>query len=162
MPTWCAIGLWLGPEIAKDHGVLSLRASVPPNWSACCRSHPSRRWRFAQRPPLLTDIGVWLLSDKAVRVLMNHALHQGQVAEYDLYGTFGCALGTNPRQTDEEVAQLSVAVLPLPGASSTISAPPRTAVVDAGHPESGERPAPYHASLSQATPRCLCRMPSPT
>lgn len=109
-------GLWLGPEIAKDHGVF-VSSRERPTQLECMLQKPSVETLAALLNDhlYLTDIGVWLLSDKAVRVLMNHALHQGQVAEYDLYGTFGCALGTNPRQTDEEVAQLSVAVLPLPG-----------------------------------------------
>ena len=34
---------------------------------------------------------------------------------YDLYAEFGLALGKNPRITDSELNQLSVAILPLPG-----------------------------------------------
>ena len=109
-------GLWLGPEIAKDHGVF-----------VASRQHPTQLECMLQKPSVdtlsallkdhlyLTDIGVWLLSDKAVRVLMSRALRQGRVEDYDLYGTFGCALGTRPSQADDEVSQLSVAVLPLPG-----------------------------------------------
>ncbi len=109
-------GLWLGPEIAKDHGVF-----------VASRQHPTQLECMLQKPSVdtlsalvkdhlyLTDIGVWLLSDKAVRVLMGRALRQGRVEDYDLYGTFGCALGTRPSQADDEVSQLSVAVLPLPG-----------------------------------------------
>ena len=35
--------------------------------------------------------------------------------EYDLYSEFGCALGTNPTIDDQELKELSVAIVPLPG-----------------------------------------------
>jgi hypothetical protein len=58
---------------------------------------------------------VWLLSDKAVKLLMKHSMHNGQLKEYDLYSEFGCALGTQPLIEDEELKSLKVAILPLPG-----------------------------------------------
>ena len=65
----------------------------------------------------LMDIGIWLLSDKAVRLLMKHSYTEDGKAmkAYDLYAEFGLALGKNPRITDSELNQLSVAILPLPG-----------------------------------------------
>lgn len=39
----------------------------------------------------------------------------GQTVNYDLYSEFGCALGTDPSIKDEELNNLRVAVLPLPG-----------------------------------------------
>lgn len=68
----------------------------------------------------LTDIGVWILSDRAVRTLMQRSvtdgdIEKGQIDYYDLYGTFGCALGTDPGVKDEEISKLKVAILPLPG-----------------------------------------------
>ena len=69
----------------------------------------------------LTDIGVWLLSDRAVKLLMKKSLTPdlspltSHFKEYDLYGEFGCTLGTNPTLADPELSQLTVAVLPLPG-----------------------------------------------
>ena len=109
-------GLWLGPEIAKDHGVFVSRRDTPTHLD-----------RMLQKPSVdqlnsllkehfyLTDIGVWLLSDRAVRLLMERSEDNGALHEYDLYGTFGCCLGENPEQHDNELAQLSVAILPLPG-----------------------------------------------
>ena len=46
---------------------------------------------------------------------MEHSIHDGQVVNYDLYSEFGCCLGTDPIIHDEEVHDLKVAVLPLPG-----------------------------------------------
>ena len=39
----------------------------------------------------------------------------GQLKEYDLYGEFGCCLGTDPTIVDEELCQLKVAIVPLAG-----------------------------------------------
>ena len=68
------------------------------------------------------DIGVWLLSDRAVSLLMkkcNHnfpfSIFNSQLNTYDLYSEFGCCLGTDPTMVDEELRQLKVAILPLAG-----------------------------------------------
>lgn len=109
-------GLWLGPEIAKDHGVF-VSTRKDPAALECMLQKPSVDTlnRLQKDHFYLTDIGVWLLSDKAIEVLTHHSTHNGKVTEYDLYGTFGCGLGTHPSQRDDEVAQLKVAILPLPG-----------------------------------------------
>lgn len=41
--------------------------------------------RLQQDHFYLTDIGVWLLSDKAVDVLIRRSTHDGKLTEYDLY-----------------------------------------------------------------------------
>lgn len=109
-------GLWIGPEIAKDHGVF-VSTRKDPAALECMLQKPSVDTlnRLQKDHFYLTDIGVWLLSDKAIEVLTHHSTHNGKVTEYDLYGTFGCGLGTHPSQRDDEVAQLKVAILPLPG-----------------------------------------------
>lgn len=109
-------GLWLGPEIAKDHGVF-VSTRKDPTALECMLQKPSVDTlnRLQKDHFYLTDIGVWLLSDKAIEVLTHHSTHNGKVTEYDLYGTFGCGLGTHPSQHDDEVARLKVAILPLPG-----------------------------------------------
>lgn len=109
-------GLWLGPEIAKDHGVFVSRRETPSVLD-CMLQKPSVQTlgSLLKDHYYLTDIGVWLLSDKAVDVLMQRSMKDGKVTEYDLYGTFGCCLGQHPSQTDPLVASLKVAVLPLQG-----------------------------------------------
>lgn len=109
-------GLWLGPEIAKNHGVF-----------VSSRRHPQEMKCMLQKPSVetlssllndhlyLTDIGIWLLSDRAVELLMKRSSPHSTWKEYDLYGEFGLALGTHPTVDDPEVAELKVAVLPLPG-----------------------------------------------
>ncbi len=110
-------GLWLDASIAKNHGVFYSR-----------HDSPSRLDRMLQKPSVdelngllqsgyyLTDIGVWLLSDKAVGMLRRRSRdNEGRLREYDLYSEFGGARGTNPTCPDPELSSLSVAIVPLPG-----------------------------------------------
>ena len=110
-------GLWLDASVAKNHGVF-----------VSSRRSPSVLKQMLQKPSVatlgelqkdhfyLTDIGVWMLSDKAVRLLIKKCTAEdGQLKEYDLYGEFGCCLGTNPSIVDEELRQLKVAIVPLAG-----------------------------------------------
>lgn len=109
-------GLWLDTDIAKDHGVF-VSTRKKPTELKCMLQKPSVETLNGLLSDhfYLTDIGVWLLSDRAVKVLMRHCEKDGDIAAYDLYGEFGCSLGTEPGICDEDVASLSVAVLPLPG-----------------------------------------------
>jgi galactokinase/mevalonate kinase-like predicted kinase len=67
----------------------------------------------------MMDIGVWILSDKAVKLLMQKSGWTGSGFSnstpefYDLYSSFGTSLGSNPSDNDAEISQLSVAVVPL-------------------------------------------------
>ena len=64
----------------------------------------------------LTDIGIWLLSDRAVKLLMKRSMKEdGTLKEYDMYSEFGCTLGTHPTIDDPELHELSVAIVPLQG-----------------------------------------------
>lgn len=109
-------GLWLGPEVAKDHGVFVSRNDTPDVLEQMMQK-PSVKTlgELLKSHFYLTDIGVWLLSDRAVRLLIERSTKGGDVINYDLYSEFGCALGTNPSVKDTELNQLTVKVLPLPG-----------------------------------------------
>ena len=109
-------GLWLDSSIAKDHGVfVSDRAT--PSVLKCMLQKPSVKELndLLQTGFYLTDIGVWMLSDRAVKLLMKRSGSGDGIREYDLYSDFGRALGTDPQVDDEELRSLSVAILPLPG-----------------------------------------------
>ena len=109
-------GLWLGPEIAKDHGVFVMSRHTPTVLECMLQKPSVETLNDLQKNNLyLTDIGIWLLSDRAVKLLMKHSMRNGEVVNYDLYGEFGCCLGTNPTIDDEELADLKVAILPLAG-----------------------------------------------
>jgi len=111
-------GLWVEPSLAKNHGVFVSSRKSPDTLDFMLQK-PSLETlgELAGSHLFLMDIGIWLLSDKAVRLLMKHSYTEdGKVMKaYDLYAEFGLALGKNPRITDSELNQLSVAILPLPG-----------------------------------------------
>lgn len=109
-------GLWLGADIAKDHGVFVSSRRTPSELKCMLQKPSVQTLNELQKDHLyLTDIGVWLLSDRAVELLMKRSMHGDEVVNYDLYGEFGCCLGTHPTLSDAELNQLRVAVLPLPG-----------------------------------------------
>ncbi len=109
-------GLWLSDDIANTHGVFVADRRTPSTLKCMLQKPSISQLNDLRHDHLyLTDIGVWLLSDKAVAVLMDHSERDGEVVEYDMYATFGGALGTHPVVVDEKVNALKVAVLPLPG-----------------------------------------------
>ena len=109
-------GLWLDADIAKDHGVfVSKRTSSNVLEKMLQKPSVETLNSLTRDHYYLTDIGIWILSDRAVRLLADRSMNGNEVTEYDLYGTFGCCLGTDPLQQDDELKQLSVAILPLPG-----------------------------------------------
>ena len=111
-------GLWVELSLAKNHGVFVSSRKSPDTLDFMLQK-PSLETlgELAGSHLFLMDIGIWLLSDKAVRLLMKHSYTEDGKAmkAYDLYAEFGLALGKNPRITDSELNQLSVAILPLPG-----------------------------------------------
>ena len=105
-------GLWLDASVAKNHGVFVSSRQSPSVLKQMLQKPSVQTLSDLQRDHFyLTDIGVWLLSDKAVRLLMQ----RGDGKEYDLYSEFGCALGTEPVLDDPELRALSVAIVPLTG-----------------------------------------------
>ncbi len=118
-------GLWLDATTASHHGVFMSRRDAPHVLDHMLQKPKVSELNELQKDYLfLTDIGVWLLSDKAVRLLMERSrLHPSAVEPtsaarlkfYDLYSDFGCSLGTHPLIDDPELRQLTVAVVPLPG-----------------------------------------------
>ena len=110
-------GLWLDASIAKDHGVfVSDRRS--PNVLKMMLQKPSTEHlsELLKDHFYLTDIGIWLLSDRAVKLLMKRSMKEdGTLKEYDMYSEFGCTLGTHPTIDDPELHELSVAIVPLQG-----------------------------------------------
>ncbi len=108
-------GLWVDPSLARNHGVF-----------VSSRQSPERLDYMLQKPSLetlaglmqthlfLMDVGIWLLSDRAVELLMKRSYRaDGTIGYYDLYSDFGCALGEHPVLDDEELKSLRVAILPL-------------------------------------------------
>lgn len=107
-------GLWVDPNLAKNHGVFVSSRQTPDKLDYMLQK-PSVETlgKLMQTHLFLMDIGIWLLSDKAVELLMKKSIDGDKLKYYDLYSDFGCSLGANPTIEDEELNQLSVAVLPL-------------------------------------------------
>ncbi len=110
-------GLWLDSSIAKDHGVYVMSRQTPGVLKQMLQKPSVETLNELQADHLyLTDIGVWLLSDRAVELLMKRSTDSsGEFCDYDLYGEFGCALGTDATTPDQELNALTVAVVPLAG-----------------------------------------------
>ena len=130
-------GLWLDASVAKNHGVFVSSRRTPNVLKQMLQKPSVQTLTDLQKDHFyLTDIGVWLLSDKAVKLLAQKCSDNSQLSarpegtlaterdarivncqlnEYDLYGEFGCCLGTNPTIVDEELRQLKVAIIPLAG-----------------------------------------------
>ncbi|MDD8051236.1 MAG: bifunctional fucokinase/fucose-1-phosphate guanylyltransferase [Verrucomicrobiota bacterium] len=116
-------GLWIRPEQASQFGV-----------AFCNRAHPEQLEFYLQKPPpdqireesgrcfYMVDTGIWLLSDRAIRVLMERsgwdprqqAFGPNGPQPYELYAQFGLGLGQHPVASDPDVNALSSAIIPLP------------------------------------------------
>lgn len=112
-------GLWVDPVLATHHGVFVSDRKQPEALDFMLQKPSLQELENLSKTHLfLMDIGIWLLSDRAVELLMKRSLKDGSGSDlkyYDLYSDFGLSLGNHPRITDDELNRLSVAILPLPG-----------------------------------------------
>ena len=120
-------GLWVDPQLAKNHGVFISKRNTPEVLEYMLQKPSVETLGQLMKEHLfLMDIGIWLLSDRAVRLLekksradqastQTQSLDATDLKFYDLYSEFGLTLGASPRIVDEELNQLKVAILPLPG-----------------------------------------------
>ncbi|MBR5466327.1 MAG: bifunctional fucokinase/L-fucose-1-P-guanylyltransferase [Bacteroidaceae bacterium] len=108
-------GLWVDPSLAKNHGVFLSKRETPEALDFVLQKPSVEKLGELMHTHLfLMDIGIWLLSDKAVNLLMSKSTSaDGEILNYDLYSDFGQALGDNPTIVDKELSKLKVAVLPL-------------------------------------------------
>ncbi|MEI6211420.1 MAG: bifunctional fucokinase/fucose-1-phosphate guanylyltransferase [bacterium] len=115
------VGIHSSPEEASRHGVMF----CAPDDSGTLRfflQKPSseRVIELAGDHRYLLDTGMWLLSERAIRVLFSQcgvapdapAGASGEIQRYELFDTFALALGCTPGVADAEVSALSAAVLP--------------------------------------------------
>src|SRR5665648_114766 len=115
-------GLWLEPEKATNHGVFFAKHDSPGNLQFMLQnpSIPDIK-ELIHKYYFLMDIGIWLLSDKAVKLLMkrsgwNGSTYENQLPDfYDLYSDFGIGMGDSPINADSEISQLKVALVNLEG-----------------------------------------------
>ncbi len=116
-------GLWAEPEQISHHGVFLIERNRPHTLDFMLQKPSVKELASLSATHLaLMDIGVWLLSDRAVMALMRKCSERAANGDalcpfgtYDLYTEFGGALGEHPSRPDADLAGLTVAVLPLEG-----------------------------------------------
>jgi galactokinase/mevalonate kinase-like predicted kinase len=115
-------GMWLEPEKATNHGVFFANHEAPGNLQFMLQKPSIQKIKeLIHEYYFLMDIGIWLLSDKAVSLLMkrsgwNGETYKNQTPEfYDLYSDFGRMMGESPVETDEEISKFNVALVNLEG-----------------------------------------------
>ena len=112
-------GLWVDPVLATHHGVFVSDRKQPEALDFMLQKPSLQELENLSKTHLfLMDIGIWLLSDRAVELLMKRSQKDASYSDlkyYDLYSDFGLSLGNHPCIIDDELNKLSVAILPLPG-----------------------------------------------
>ncbi len=112
-------GMWADPTLASHHGVFVIDRNAPDRLDFMLQKPSTEvQAKLMQTHYTLMDIGVWILSDRAVKALFKKApvSADGSLTKaYDLYSEFGCGLGEHPSLPDADLEGLSVAILPLPG-----------------------------------------------
>ncbi|WP_317193448.1 bifunctional fucokinase/fucose-1-phosphate guanylyltransferase [Aureibaculum flavum] len=118
-------GLWVNAELACNHGVFICNKSNPEELLYMLQKPPTHELQELSQDKLyLMDVGIWVLSDRAIEVLVKQSGYskddQGNLITekplnfYDLYGDFGLKMGIKEGGDAPEVNELTVAILPLP------------------------------------------------
>ena len=111
-------GLWVNPSLATHHGVFVSDRRNPEVLDFMLQKPSLEELENLSKSHLfLMDIGIWILSDRAIKLLMKRSFKEGteEINYYDLYSDYGLALGDHPKTIDKQINELSVAILPLPG-----------------------------------------------
>lgn len=114
------LGIWVEPHLASRHGVFFTPKNNPAQLDFMLQK-PSHRdiENLSASHLFMMDVGVWLLSDRAVGILMDNCgwngmgFDGGSPSFYDLYSSFGTCLGHKPSIKHERLNDLSVALVPL-------------------------------------------------
>ena len=119
------LGMWMKPEDAQKFGVMFTPTDDPEKLVTFLQKpHPDMIRKMGQDHTFLVDIGIWLLSEKAVECLMKKCgwvedqkgFAGGQPLTYDLYGQWALNLGEEPTLYDPELSKLKTAIVPLSNA----------------------------------------------
>jgi galactokinase/mevalonate kinase-like predicted kinase len=115
-------GIWTEPVKATHHGVFFLERNQSGALAFMLQKPSTEKIiELSNRYDELIDIGVWLLSERAVQVLLkkcgwrneDHAFAHGVPEYYDLYSDFGLGLGATPVTDDKDINALTTAVVAL-------------------------------------------------
>jgi galactokinase/mevalonate kinase-like predicted kinase len=113
-------GIWVDPHLASRHGVFFTSRTDPQQLDFMLQK-PGHQLieKLSDSHLYLMDIGIWILSNRAVQILMRKTGWNGKdftgniPAYYDLYGSFGTCLGENPSGQDEEIRSLTTSIVSL-------------------------------------------------
>lgn len=110
-------GLWVDASLATRHGVFAAKRESPEVLDFMLQKPSlSELEGLSDSHFFLMDIGLWLLSDRAVALLRERSYGDGDgLRFYDLYSEFGLALGDSPLIRDGDINGLRVKILPLNG-----------------------------------------------
>ncbi len=108
---------WIDSSVATHHGVLFTKSQTPsvPDFML---QKPSALEieKLLSTHLFMMDTGCWILSDKAVKVLLKKCDSGKELPkEYDFYSDFGAALGLHPSKADKDISSLSCALVNLDG-----------------------------------------------
>ncbi len=114
------LGIWADPHLASHHGVFFSKRTSPGELDFMLQK-PSYQEieELAATHLFMMDVGVWILSDRAVTQLMKKCgwdgkdFSNGLPSFYDLYSAFGGCLGQSPRENEPGVSELSTAIVSL-------------------------------------------------
>lgn len=116
------MGMWAAPEVAFNYGVMFVDRTAPQHLQTFLQKpSPDEIRERSRSSAFLIDIGVWLLSQRAVNCLMKkcgwdesqECFQNAVPSSYDLYGEWALHLGENALEPDDEVSKLTVAVAPV-------------------------------------------------
>ena len=116
-------GMTVSPETASHFGVFFSHRETPGEVAFFLQKPtPGRIRELAACHTYVVDTGLWLLSRRAIGVLMARSGWTGESFEgdgasaYELYSGLGPSLGSHPGVQDPEISGLRTAVVSLPGA----------------------------------------------
>lgn len=113
-------GIQASPEEAGHHGVVFTAPGGNGRMLFFLQKpSPARIRELAADHVFLLDTGVWLFSARAVALLLRRCgwdenRGDDEIAPFELFDSFGPALGETPAVRDPEINALKAAVLPLP------------------------------------------------
>lgn len=117
------LGMEVAPEVATHFGVFFFDRTAPERLAFFLQKPARQRIRILSTTHhFLVDTGMWLLSERAVEVLLRRcgwdesagAFAKGHPETYELYSQFGLALGDTPQVNDPEIQTLTCRAVALP------------------------------------------------
>ncbi|AIE83750.1 bifunctional fucokinase/fucose-1-phosphate guanylyltransferase [Fimbriimonas ginsengisoli] len=115
------LGMRTDAETAQSFGAFFISHDQPDSLAMFLQKPaPDRTRALAVTHDCFLDTGIWLLSEDAVRALLERSGLEnpdqgGTLKEYELYSDFGPALGRHPVADDPLVNALTSAVVPIQG-----------------------------------------------